>query len=127
MNSPLHVIAVFLFINMLAYCTNVYFELHPDGQDWMYSVHILQKYDDYNFRADVPDRHGVRHEFALTFCPDYKVTTEIQAGVTLTYLTYARDIHLHCYEVGKPGFGYGLERKNNVPIINAAFARQATP
>jgi len=121
---PLKLILAFLSINILAYCGNLYFELHPNV-DWMYDVRILEKYDDYNFRADVADTKGMRHEFGLRFCPDYQPTDDIQPGGTLTYLAYIRDVSLKCYEVGKTQYGYAVKRReDNVPIIDASFARQ---
>lgn len=120
-NPPVYFLVWCMLLNAGAYCTSLWYELHPEGQDWMYNVRIVERLNDYNFRMDVADARGVRHQFAVTFCPDYRPTTEMQKGVTLEYLTYGRDIMLHCFEVGKPQYGYKLRRgENNVPIVTQA-------
>jgi hypothetical protein len=93
------------------------------GSSWdMYkNVHVLQRFDTYNFQMEVQDPDTKQwNPFGVTFCQDYEPTSEIQPGVTLTLLKGEYDHRQHCFEVAPKNFGYTILRgDHNVPIVTA--------
>ena len=100
---------------------------HPSDYS-LNGVHVIERYDAYNFLMNYQGT-----VFALTACQDFVPTSEIKAGVNLTWLGYYEDRVHHCQELDGPHEGYALERnKQNEPVIHDwkvdAFSRSpATP
>jgi hypothetical protein len=89
------------------------------------NVRVLKRIDDFRFRMAVRDPDTKNwNAFALTFCPNYEPSQEIQAGATLSLLKYEDNTDDGCMDVSKDNLGYTLLRgDNNEPIIQLADAR----
>jgi len=86
-------------------------EFHRQQFVELHDVRVLGRTDDFVFQMDVedPDTH-MRIPFMIRFCPDYKPTHEIEAGVILTYLKYERHDLDNCSEIAPDSLGYTLRR-----------------
>ncbi len=88
-------------------------------------VRVLKRIDDFRFRMAVKDPDtSTWNAFALTFCPNYEPSHEIQAGATLSLLKYEDNTKDGCMDISRDNLGYTLLRgENNEPIIQLADAR----
>lgn len=81
----------------------------PFHVETLHNVHILERYDRYNFRAEVenPTTHNW-NEFTLTLCHDFSKTDDIITGSTLTLLMYEE--HPGCMSVRRDDLGFIVSR-----------------
>jgi len=102
-------------------------EFHREAFVEMHDVRVLDRKDDFVFQMDVgdPDAHQ-RVPFMIRFCPDYKPTVEIQAGVILSYLKYERHDLDGCSEVAPDTLGYTLRRDEHAAPIRFTEGQAAT-
>ena len=101
--------------------TSLWLEIRGRNLDTYKNVHVLKRFDDYNFQMEVQDPDTkLWNPFGVTFCDDYLPTDEIQPGVTLTLLKGEYDRRAHCFEIAPRNLGYTILRgDHNVPIITA--------
>lgn len=102
-------------------------EFHREKFVEMHDVRVLDRKDDFVFQMDVedPDTHQ-RVPFMIRFCPDYKPTHEIQAGVILSYLKYERHDLDDCSEVAPDTLGYTLRRDDHAQPLRFDTRRTTT-
>ena len=97
----------------------------PENYIAMHGVHVLDRVDDYTFRAEVKDpATGEWYEFYVNACHDFKPTKEIQRGVTLKLLQYVEDRTNSCDELDGHYAGYILMRDEyGAPILSNVLPR----
>lgn len=98
------------------------FALYPQFHRYSYvemkDVDVVERINDYDVRMKVRDPDTGRYnEFVAQFCHDFRPTSEIQSGVTLTLLKYVDTGE--CYEILPDNLGYILRRDSyGNPIIS---------